>query len=248
MNPRDQTLVESAWPKIDAAVKAGMERLKDDLLAAIVAVPSRPSDLKSHVRFEWGSESGAGLKQRVLSVTVNRIHELRAIKPLSIGSLEPEFTSDERLVTWAEETRLREVRWAIEQVASQATRQESQLDVPALDAARAAIGADQEFMTSWRLVAFTPVEHLAEHCKTRNIEYVDATNFKWSTDAGVALLYPCDRFAISRLEEFALTWEFSDDDSGIVLALTERAELIGFTKEVQSDVRRFMTAGALPKP
>lgn len=246
MNPRDQTLVENAWPKIDAAVKAGLTKRKKDQLSEIVAVPSRPADLNSHVQFAWGTESGTALKERKLAVSVSRIHEIRTTETLPIGSLEPQFSAPEVLVKWADETRLREVRWAIEQIAGQAMDHPDPLGLPALDAAKGAKDANQEFMTFWRLVALKPIDHLAELCAARSIEYVDASNHSWPTAAGVALLFRSDTFAMSRLEPFSLTWQLSGT-TGVTLTLAERLELIGFTDDPQDGVLRFMTATTLPK-
>ena len=243
MSSTSEALIEKAWPKIEAAVKTGLAEPKAAALSAVVAVPTRSADLAGHVRFKWGERFGSTLKSRRLWVAVDNVVELSAVKSFPLSSLDPEFGSTDAVTKWATDTRANERRWVIDRIARQGTMTAATLDAAELKKAAAVIAATSP--NGVRLVAFTKVDHLADHCEALDIEFVDAAVPAWPAGFGAAVVYACDKFAASRLEEFTPSWEVDGDK--FELSLTERVELIGFDPCPQIDVVRFMTAGTFAK-
>lgn len=238
MKPNHQTLVDNAMPTIEAAVTKGLAEAKATALSTVVAVRDGKPELASHVQFSWGAPEGTALTSRALVATVDDIHELRATLQLAISDFDPKFGSTKPIEDWAAATRVAERRWVIQKIEADATSVHHPLS--ATDLALARQGSD----TALRLIALQHVANLEEHCEKLDIEFVDATHLQWHAAFGVAMLYPCDKFAASRLEPFELTYELSTNT--VTLILAERLELIGFSGTADPDVRRFLTAAALP--
>lgn len=241
MNSKTQTLVDNAMLRIEAAVTEGLKEPDDTALSKVVALRDGKPELASHVQFSWDPPVGnPALTSRALVATVDNVHELQATHPLAISDLDPEFGATKSVADWAAATRVAERRWVIQEIEGQATSVHHPLS--ATDLALAAQGSD----TALRLIALQHVAHLEEHCEKLDIEYVDATHLQWHAAFGVAMLYPCDKFAASRLEPFEMTYELSTNT--VTLILAERLELIGFTGTPAADVRRFLTAAAFAAP
>lgn len=206
------TLVEAAWPEMQAVLRKGLDEEEGKELKTLVTLVERPSDLRMHVRLSWTRETLDGLvAEQALDSTAGRVYQLRIRmpEPLTQQDLDPELNDPQPLLEWAGSIREAERAWILNKILKNA--------VAAGELNRDAVEA---LGPGTRIITGLPVPGLADLCRTRGIAVVELG----VELPDLALAYPAEAFAASRLEDFAPTFEYEPE--AISLVVTERIELV----------------------
>jgi hypothetical protein len=228
-----ESKLEAAWPDISKAVTEGVTEDEKREVAKLVTVVDGAAELARYVTLSWAQPNPAGvLKVRDLVAAPGAVRELRTEMDVKTESIAEGIGSIElELKKWAKDARGEERKWVLRSIARWASIY-PEIQPTSLDS----------MGPGWRVVATGGVENLKDACKKRDIDFVECDA---SELAGFkALAYKVDRFSIERLEDFSLTFDYTD--SGVRLALTARVLQVGF--DGQTGAKKFLQLGTFPKP